>query len=217
MTREQMFSMAAATMSAAVSAVTIYIAPILEQSPELKIVALAGGLVGFYVVFRAALWVIGHYQYRRVLGTWYYSTTPYEASSFQDGNFGKMRVSLDSANDLVYSVQLFESFDDLMSDSTHRLRGIARSDAVRYDLERGEIKILYHVEYNTDGGQNPARYGRLFLSLTEDKTLLGHWVSDIEKTVISSGVMFAARPKKFAAKLKIVKPAELTETQVVAS
>lgn len=215
MTREQMFSAAAATMSAAVSVATIYVAPILESSPELKILALVGSLPGFYLVFQAALWVIGHYQYRSVLGTWYYSTTPYQASSFQDGNFGKMRVSLDSANDLAYSVQLFESFDDLMSDRKARLRGIARSDAVRYDVERGDLKILYHVEYNTDGGKNPARFGRLFLSLTEDKTLLGHWVSDIDKTVISSGVMFAARPQKFADELTRIRPQEVPETENV--
>lgn len=217
MTREQMFSLAAATMSAAASAITFYLAPILEQSTELKLLALVAGLPGFYLIFRVALWLIGRYQYRHILGTWYYSTKPYEVSSFKDGNFGKMRVTLDSANDLSYAVQLFECFDDLMANKGTQLRGVAHSDAVRYDHQRREIKILYHVKYHADTGQNPSRYGRLFLDLTEDGTLRGHWVSDIDKSTISSGAMIATRPKKFRDALKKEEAKELNELAPVAA
>jgi len=201
MTKEQVTSLAAAVMSASASAVTFYITPLVERSDAdswLKILGLLAGTIGFYGIFRIVHYILNYYRHRRILGKWFYYTQPYELDFKDKRRFAKMRIFLDRNDELAYKVEVFGSWEKLLENDLAGVQGTACSDAIRYDPEKSKLSILYHVQYHhRDGEANPDRYGRLFLTLSSENVLTGHWVSDVDKTYLSSGTMFAARPRDF--------------------
>ena len=205
MTREQVTSLAAACMAAIAAIASFYLAPIIERSEAqsvIKLVAVLFGTVGFYVVFSITTRLLSMYRYRHVLGSWYYVTTSFEDVEFKDANFAKMKFVLSGGGELDYTVDLYASKEELYAGDGAEIRGRAYSDAIRYDASKNTLNILYHVRYSESASQNPDRYGRLFLNRTDAGTLEGMWVSDLHRKEISSGKMYAARPKTFRKRFK---------------
>jgi hypothetical protein len=200
MTREKVTSIAATCMSAIAAIATFYVSPLIEQGDAesaIKLIAILVGIPGFYFVFVLVYRGLSYYRYRHILGTWYYVTSSFEDVSFKDGNFGRMRFSLGDGDELDYLVDLYESEDALFSQQGAKLLGRAYSDALRYNVSKKTISILYHVQYTGMARENPDRYGRLFLNVTDEGTLQGTWVSDLHRRQISAGNMYAARPSAF--------------------
>lgn len=187
-------------MSAFASIATFYVSPLIEKASDhsaLKLIAVLVGIPGFYLVFRSVHGLLSQFRYREILGVWHYVTSSFEDLGFKDGNFARMRIYLNDDEELDYLVDLYENQEGLFSPGTSALRGTASSDSIRYSGAQKKLSILYHVQYAASASKNPDRYGRLFLSLTEKKTLEGVWVSDLHRREISSGTMYAARPKAF--------------------
>lgn len=206
MTRNQVTSAAAAIMSSTAAVASFFVAPALESaglSIQLAVAVIA--TAGFYAVFSIASRVLSVWRARRVLGRWFYVTKAYETSSFKDGNFAIMNFILNDDNDVEYQVELYKSFEDLNSKGRVQSRGAAISKACNYDAKTGAVDIVFSVRYTSDDASSGVRDGRLNLRFVKGGHMEGDWTSEVVKHLdggrrsreLSSGTMFAARPKKF--------------------
>ena len=188
-------------MSVAASALSLFVAPMLE-STDLKMKALAflAASAGFFVVFLVTTRILALYRYRKLRGKWYYVTHPYEDAQYKDGNFAIMEFSVNRNFDIEYKVYLYYSVDSLKNQRSAKVKGKASSKALHYNLDKGEVHILFEVKYMTGDPTNINREGRLSLQLFSDGSLAGDWTSEVHiqedgktKRTSSSGKMRAFR------------------------
>ncbi len=192
--RSQIQALSATVLAAAASLLAVYVEPYIQSasSAEKALYALFSipALYGCFLLSESAL---RRFYYRRVLGAWYYVTI--SNSQFKDENFARMRFHFNKDGMLCYEVTLYPDADAMVA--AVNSRGRAYSTALNYDPDKKAVHVLYNVKLNSGSFR---RYGRLRLELQELDTLQGDWSSVVDKGTgpeVSSGVMFAARPKEF--------------------
>lgn len=205
MTNNNINSVAASIMSLTAAIGAIFFGPWIETAtPIMKALAViitSGGLFGLFRLFQGGL---AKRRYRKLLGTWYYSTVPYANSSFKDANFAVMEFFINADGYLAYKVETYPSRKGLEVPGSEMSRGQATSRACRYDDVKQSIDIVfaYKTTSNLSGG---SRDGRLSLRFVHAGHLEGDWTSEVrfhvdgseERREISTGWMVAARPKDF--------------------
>lgn len=191
------------SLTAAVSA--IYFVPWIETAtPSVKAISAIIASVGLFGVFRLFQTVLARWRFRKLLGTWYYSSVPYAGSSFKDANFAVMVFFIDADGGLAYKVETYPSRKGLEAPGSEMSRGIATSRACRFDDVKKSVDIVFAYKTNaiTSGG---SRDGRLSLRFVNAGHLEGDWTSEVQfhedgsasRREISTGWLVAARPKAF--------------------
>lgn len=206
MTRRQSYGLAASLLSVLASVTSLIISPEIKGAPQSwQLIALAVASISFYVIFSSFFYMMERLRHRKLLGRWYYSTKPYDNSSYKDGNFAVMRFFLNEDLDVEYSVELYPTINGLKNFGSEPSRGGAVSKALHHNVKSGHIDLVFSVRYATDDAAG-SRDGRLSLQFKEGGILQGDWTSEVSvyddgdvktKRELSSGTMFAARPDRF--------------------
>jgi len=206
MTNNNINSAAASIMALTAAIGAIYFGPWVETAaPTIKAVAVlitSGGLFGVFRLFQGGL---AKWRYRKLLGTWYYSTVPYANSSFKDANFAVMEFFIGDDGYLAYKVETYPSRKGLEVPGSEMSRGQATSRACRYNDVKQSIDIVFAYK-TTSGASGGSRDGRLSLRFVHAGHLEGDWTSEVRtfadgseeiRREISTGWLVAARPDSF--------------------
>ena len=198
-------SIAASIMSLTAAVSAIYLGPWIEASaPSIKAISVIVASAGLFGVFRIFQSVLARRRFRKLLGTWYYSSVPYAGSSFKDANFALMTFFIDAEGGLAYKVETYPSRKGLEVPGSEMSRGMATSRACQYDDVKKSVDIVFAYKTNSieAGG---SRDGRLSLRLVNAGHLEGDWTSEVRfhedgseaRREISTGWLVAARPEAF--------------------
>lgn len=203
MTRDRIAATAATLMSAVAAAISLFAVPMLQDAHlATKALAAAAGTLSLYGIFILVTHVLAHRRYKSLLGRWYYITYPHGDSPHKDGNVAAMTFRLNRDYDIEYSVDIYGSLDELRNPAGATLKGHAKSHALSYDVDSGEVHIVFYVSYILGDADNISRRGRLSLRLTKGGVIAGEWTSEVKKfekagaqpvRVVSSGAMNAFR------------------------
>lgn len=207
-------------MASVASIVVIFVGPQLAaESLTQQVISTVLGIPGFYVLYYVSSRVANWYRLRKFLGEWVYVTASYKDIPLQTGNYAKMTYQIDENGDLAYRVDLYRSYEAAVcatrvgwkqqrddDRATEASFGYAISEAISHDPKSESVAVLFDVKFHDTGKEATDRKGRLHLSRAPDGSLTGTWVSDVNKTEISSGRMLALRPedakkKRFEAQL----------------
>lgn len=200
MGKSDLTSIAAATMSFLASVLLIFVPDIgPDSSWQMQLVGTGVGTLSLYLFFASFRWALFRLYYRRLLGSWYYSTRPHEDIRFKDANFALMTFSLGLDGDLSYKVDLYESLAALKARDRSR-RGCAASLALTYSVPEDCVELVFRVEYFTGRMDDMNRKGRLSLHFSPAGLLEGDYISEVwedgadkKQRAVSSGRMIAAR------------------------
>lgn len=206
MTNNNINSLAASIMSITAAIGAIFFGPWIDTAtPLLKAIAVVVTSSGLFGVFRLFQAGFARWRFRKLLGTWYYSSVPYINSSFKDANFAIMKFSIGRDGYLAYKVETYPSRKGLEVPGSEMSRGQAVSRACRYNDIRKTIDIVFAYKTTCETAGH-SRDGRLSLRFVHAGHIEGDWTSEVrshsddsEETAreISSGWMVAARPKTF--------------------
>ncbi|MDO1558939.1 hypothetical protein Q0812_05805 [Brevundimonas sp. 2R-24] len=208
---------AVAVVAFAGSAAATYLQPLEDTADGVapQLLALIVGAVGLGGLFLAAEWLLNLVRHRRILGRWLYVTypdrPPRPGAVPPDGfGFGLMTIGFGSAGEVDYRVDLYRTSEDLLaaadgSGAGEAALGSACSEAARYLETQDALRLIYFATFVSRDAAD--RQGKLELAVDGGGKLTGRWVSDVNKSVLSSGVMIAARRRDFAATLAQAKSA----------
>ena len=191
--------LAALLMSTLASALLIFVSPMLEGLGTWgKLIALVVAVPGFAGLYFGLSAYLARRRLRHILGKWLYLTWADEGRT--QLRYGLMHFYLSDGRVLDYKVKLYDTSAQLLAaskenKSANKMIGDANSRALRWDEQNERIFILWEADFADK--DEPKRYGRLILRISNRERLDGDWLSDPKKEGVSRGQMIAQRPKQF--------------------